>query len=422
MILGLPDGVTDGRLMARPTRASTKTFRTLYEHLETKYFMPFAHSLHLSELYAVSKDERSMPMVDEILLQKMKESVLKKKNPMLDSKRAYSIGEYRATEMQKFKLELFLHITGRKPLIQPRATQSFSLFYISYCSAVLDPDNLTLWRDGSTNLSNILPKQDASTSTQSNYLTKAWELKQSEMLKLVELGLDIKVGSIYNKCAAILRESLNRDKYCHLKSKTDCRIRDYEKYLNSSTQAIKGHLESLAIECYHSYVGKKHSFPVKEIHQKNFLKIAQFALTFDPLCVLYTDDFFEGEKEVKAFFKDYQAFVAVSKEVEAKIDKIQAQANDRYVKAAKERVKRDVDKKRQSIGSTLAPLMKKGRFFGDDTIPKTLEKIPKREDAKLGKRTPLDDGNVGASTSNRRVQVGSGQTGGMMTDGKTGGE
>lgn len=301
--------------------------KNLYKTLSETKYLPAEGGIHVVELGELQKEKRECPARVQDKDKEIKKLIGLKDESAGTRRLSHIIGEYRSAFLQKTKLDLHQAIMKRYPVVQPKPFQHHSMLFVTYASSDLDKQNYTLWKEGGVNVSDAILKAYKTEGAQLNYLDYCWAAKRAAFDKLVLMGMDTEVDSIYNLYFKITRESVNFNKFCYLGRLYSKSRKNYDTHAAKSLATINKMVAKLARLTHIQRFKLQTATVSKEDHVQDFYSIASFALVFDPLCQEYDQEFFQNCGLGEAIYPRYLEFLTLAETIQKGIVKLQNCSN-----------------------------------------------------------------------------------------------
>lgn len=278
MLFEGPQGYIPGHYFSNPSHTTAETFQSLKTALSERYTLPLDSYLHYSELLAAKNGQRSLPIKDVAVHLRILYLLGKRNDPDMIVL-PQPIGRYRCPRIMHEKLNLFLVLHGKPLLIHHRPNQDYSLFYITYCCAILDPGNNTLWCEDKVT---IPTEVDV-------YSDILWIKKKENMEYLRSIGFNPKDPAHHNSYLSVRHNGLNRDKAAFLESYYPSNAEEYKKSYQACKTKILQRLSQLSSQCYIIYRADKLGSMQKSVYSLKFKAAMMVAGVFDPYMSSYPE-------------------------------------------------------------------------------------------------------------------------------------
>ena len=253
----------------------------LHKTLEMRFFMPYINQVHVYELAQAINRDRTLPPADPTYLKKTREILGFNGN---SDAIKHPIQDHRTAESIMKKLNLWLAIQGRPPLLTPRAKCYFTLFYVVYCCVALDPDNHTQWCDGEVNLTTL---------KEIPYFADAWRVKEIAYQHLLTLGFRME-GKMATNALKILH--CHNDILRFLCYNARHKQTLYDEAIKNADKTIQSLINGIAFHCSTGYyMNNIHN--LSKIGFKSQVDHAcLIAFRYDPLDTSIHEEFFTKYK------------------------------------------------------------------------------------------------------------------------------
>ncbi len=265
----------------------------IYKSLEKNYMLPFIDQLSLYELEEANAGNRTMPTRNKATYERAVKIIDDiQKNGDVVAKKAKLLSGFTMRQ----RLCILLLLNGFPPLIFPKYGEELSKKYILYCALILDPGNLTRYREAKM----FLPSGDLP-----SYIINAFVLKTAAHTALVEVGFS---GSnlVTNHATEMIRGSIR-----HVKLIENAQFYGKKENYFKEVDKAYDHLESYAYKIAgEMYAAKPENREAKTLDTffsevRSHLKVL---FHFDPFTISYTDITFKDVFDID-FDEDYDTFI-----------------------------------------------------------------------------------------------------------------
>jgi hypothetical protein len=346
MIARRPLGVLPGHTAKVETHYRAEIFDSIYKTLSVEWVMPFPGYLHINELLAARDGFRSLPRLNKALYKRISDRLGATKLERAEEEHSSDfyepISENRCPTLMRIKLNRHLVSQSKPILIHPRPGHEYTMFYITYCSAVLDSGNYCAWSDETV----TIDIADVS------YPAMAWRAKHEAFVELSKLGFESMVEQMYNSYLAIHQAQMNISKYRVLKRLHPHSPRIYDDMINQKEKVIKSRMISLAEVCYIKYKADRLGTRTVREHYERFIMIAEVAMMFDPMLICYGESYFRN-LSMEPLIEAYKEFCQLDGRLEASYSHLTSEMKKKHIRHEPTETNNNV----MSFNPTQAPLV-----------------------------------------------------------------
>ena len=298
MILRLPANVQPGLLADTQHTLRRELFEKYKAILAPRFLMPFDKCIHYSELEAAAKGKRTLPIYNKETETYVKYLLAVARDPT-NKVACQPIAKYRCSASMRARLDYLLVCRGQAPLMQPNIHVEYTMFYITYCCAILDPHNITQW--------NELYSPTIPDGLGDTFLEEILKEKYRRLNLLSTFGLDTTIEYIYNAMLKVNHSLLDKVKYTYL-AKTY--PKSAKKYMVLKDRCVekfiirRKHLIADSLRHYSDLNGVLS----QRRHKVEFDRLAEIAINFDPFLKNHSGEYFK-ENEIESLYEKYRAYV-----------------------------------------------------------------------------------------------------------------
>jgi hypothetical protein len=291
MIGTRPDGAKPGC----PSKTNLNKQAQLLEEAQNKYKMayclPPSGSVSLEEFGSFGVGRRWLPKRDDILYAAIKKAYSIKDTVTPEGQ---NLSENQSSHLLRVRLCIYLLSVKKNVLVFPKPNYEFSLVYILYCCAVVDPNNMIGWRE------DVIK---CNTTSMSAYYNPIYLRRSAAIDRMPSLGLDLESPCFLNSCIDLHRISgaWHRYRFQHKLGKGDQAY--CQRQSDRLGRLIDQILETVSRKAFAVY--KVSGGDLNEQRHKNVVtQHVMYVYFFDPFYSEYTAELYKcicGDMDTTSF-------------------------------------------------------------------------------------------------------------------------